>query len=344
MVFSFKQNRVRRAYIGGAQIDKFVGNQVFENGNTPEDWLASVVTAFNPDYTPIENEGLSVCENGEIFKNIIDENVEAIFGKRLTKKYGGKSSILVKLLDSAERLVIQCHPTVDFAKEHFNSSFGKTECWYFLDVTPDACVYLGFKEGITKEKWKELFEKQDVDGMLNCLHKFPVKKGDLWFVDGGVPHAIGAGCFMIELQEPSDLMVIPEKATPSGRVLSKSKLHGGLGWDKMFDCFIYNGLSEEQTKKLYYRKSVFENNTLSNVVDSSLTDKFAMYNLRVCGESNINLKDCYAVCVVTDGECVLQYGSEEPISFKKGQSFFIGANSGELVFEGNADIVLSLAN
>lgn len=342
MVFSFKQNRVRRAYIGGAQIDEFVGNLHPENSNTPEDWLASVVTAFNPDYTPVENEGLSVLENGELFKNIIDENAEAIFGKRLTEKYGGKSSILVKLLDSAERLVIQCHPTVDFAKKYFGSSFGKTECWYFLDATPEAAVYLGFKEGITKEKWISLFEKQDVDGMLDCLHKFPVKKGDLWFVDGGVPHAIGAGCFMIELQEPSDLMVIPEKATPSGRVLSESKLHGGLGWDKMFDCFIYNGLSEEQTRKLYYRKSIFQNNTLSNVVDDSLTEKFAMYNLRVSGEANINLNDCYAVCVVTDGECVLQYDCKT-LKFKKGQSFFIGANSGELLFKGNADIVLSSA-
>lgn len=342
MVFSFKPNRVRRAYTGGAQIDKFVGNSSPKNGNTPEDWLASVVTAFNPDYTPCENEGLSLLENGELFKNIIDENPEAVFGKRLTEKYGGKSSILVKLLDSAERLVIQCHPTVDFAKEHFGSPFGKTECWYILDATPEAAVYLGFKEGITKEKWISLFKKQDVEGMLGCLHKFPVKKGDLWFVDGGVPHAIGAGCFMIELQEPSDLMVIPEKATPSGRVLSEAKLHGGLGWDKMFDCFIYNGLSAEQTKNLYYRESVFQNNTLCGVVDDTLTDKFAMYNLRVSGEANINLKDCYAVCVVTDGECVLQYGNDT-LELKKGQSFFVGANSGELLFKGNADIVLSLA-
>ena len=342
MVFSFKENRVRRAYLGGAQIDKFVGNEVAQNGNRPEDWLASVVIAFNPDYEPIPNEGLSILENGEVFKSIIDKNPEAVFGKRLANKYGGKSSILVKLLDSAERLVIQCHPTVDFAMEHFASPFGKTECWYFLDTTPEASVYLGFKEGITKEKWVSLFEKQDVEGMLNSLHRFPVKKGDLWFVDGGVPHAIGEGCFMIELQEPSDLMVIPERVTPSGRTLSDSKLHGGLGWDKMFDCFIYKGLSEEETKKLYYRKSVFESNKLSAVVDDSLTNKFSLSNLRVSGEATLNLGDIYSVCVVTSGECVLKCEGEE-LNFKKGQSFFIGADSGELEFEGNAEIVMCSA-
>ena len=63
--------------------------------------------------------------------------------------------------------------------------------------------------------------------MLSCLHKVPVKPGELWFVDGGIPHAIGAGCFMIELKEPSDLMVIPERQTPSGRKLSDVKLHCG---------------------------------------------------------------------------------------------------------------------
>ena len=81
--------------------------------------------------------------------------------------------------------------------------------------------------------------------MLNALHRFELKKGDFIFVEGGVPHAIGAGCFMAELQEPTDLMVIPERITPSGVELSDVKLHCGLGFEKMFDCFIYNGYDRE---------------------------------------------------------------------------------------------------
>lgn len=342
MVFRFKENRVRRAYIGGKQIDRFTNKTVCEDSNTPEDWLASSVEAFNPDFTFVENEGLSVLENGELFRDVLNKDPESILGKRLNALHSGKSSILVKLLNSAERLVIQCHPTVDFAKEHFNSDFGKTECWCFLDTEEEACVYLGFKKGITREKWVSLFENQDIHGMLDCLHKIPVHAGELWFVDGGIPHAIGAGCFMIELQEPSDLMVIPERNTPSGRQLSDMKLHCGLGFDKMFDCFIYEGFSLEELRDKYYRECIFEDNIAVPIVDKTLTDKFSMQGLRVNGGSEIDLGDTYAVCVVTDGKCTLKCGGEE-INLKKGDSFFISANCGNLKINGNADIILNMA-
>lgn len=343
MVYSFLENRVRRAYRGGKQLDRFTGKAVCEDSNRPEEWLASTVAAFNPDYAPVPHEGLSVCRSGEVFKDILEKNPEKLLGKRLCAQYRGKASILVKLLDSAERLVIQCHPTVEFARKYFNSPFGKTECWFFLETQKDACVYLGFQDGVTKEKWKACFDKQDVDGMLACLHRFPVQKGDLWFVDGGVPHAIGAGCLMIELQEPSDLMVIPEKVTPSGRKLSDIKLHGGLGWEKMFDCFRYTGASEAQIRAKYHRQAVFEANKLRYIVDSALTDKFSMGVLRVAGNAVLNAGDTYAVCVVTDGACVLRCGEDEPLPLAKGHSFFIGADSGTLSFTGNADLVLCFA-
>lgn len=343
MVYIFKENRVRRSYAGGSQIDKFLDKNNCENTNCPEEWLASTVTAFNPDYEVLENEGLSVCDNGEIFKNIVENLPEKVFGERLAKKYNSKSSILVKLLDSAERLVIQCHPTINFAKEYFNSQFGKTECWYIIDSMPEACVYLGFKEGISKEKWKELFYKQDTEGMLECLHKFPVSSGDLWFVDGGVPHAIGEGCFMIELQEPTDLMVIPEKKTQSGKILSDIKLHCGLGFEKMFDCFCYNGLSYEETKSKYYRKSKFDYNKINSIVDTSLTDKFSMSCVRVFDNFSYDFGDTYAVCIIISGECKLICNDTAPIYLKKGSNFLIGANSGTVKFVGNADIVMCIA-
>lgn len=341
MIIRFKENRVRREYAGGKNIDKFTGKRVCEDSKLPEEWLASAVEAFNPDFEPIENEGLSICENGEFFKAVLEKNSEKILGKRLNEKFDGKFSILVKLLDSAERLLIQCHPTVSFAKKEFNSNFGKTECWYFLDAQEDACVYLGFKKGITKEKWKSLFENQDREGMLACLHKFSVKPNELWFVDGGVPHAIGKGCFMIELQEPSDLTVITERVNAKGDPVCEVKLHGGLGFEKMFDCFVYEEMSEAQVRQRYYKKAVFEENQMSCIVDKTLTDKFSMKCLRVNGEFSANLGDTYAVCIVIDGECVLK-SEEGEISLKKGQSFLVGANSGTLQFKGKADIVFCI--
>ena len=341
MVFQFRKNRVRRAYIGGSRIDRFTNSTASEQ--CPEEWLASSVAAFNPDYSFIENEGISTLLDGRLFSDVLEEHAREILGERLYARHEGKLAILVKLLDSAERLVIQCHPTVPFAKEHFGSNFGKTECWYFLDTAPDACVYLGFKNGITRAHWEDLFARQDVDGMLNCLHKIPVKKGDLWFVDGGIPHAIGAGCFMIELQEPSDLMVIPERATPSGRVLSEQKLHGGLGFEKMFDCFDYQGYSLSELQQKYHRSAAFADNEMTAIVDETLTDKFSMQSLRVCGSMEINLGDRYAVGVITEGACRLQCEGEEPLNLEKGNSFFIAANSGTLCFDAQAEIIVCTA-
>lgn len=340
MIYKFKENRVRRAYNGGKRIDSFKCKAVCEDGRYPEEWLASVVEAFNPDM-PVENEGLSVCEDGTLLRDILTKNPEKVLGERLCKRYNGKQSILVKLLDSAERLVIQCHPTISFAKKYFNSDFGKTECWYMLDCDEDACVYLGFKAGITKEKWIELFKKQDTDGMLDCLHKFSVKKGDLWFVSGGIPHAIGGGCLMIELQEPSDLMVIPEKITPAGIILAEQKLHGGLGFEKMFDCFEYKGYSEEEIRNKYYRRSQFADNTFSDIVGEALTKSFSMKALRVNGETTVDFGDSYAVAVVTAGSGTLETKNEK-FKFKKSDNFLISANSKTLKFCGNMDIVFCL--
>jgi mannose-6-phosphate isomerase len=132
LIYKLKLNRVWRSYLGGANADKLYGGSEGSISCFPEEWVASAITAYNPGRN-VENEGLSVTENKELLKNIINNNPEAILGKEQYKKYGNNISILLKLLDSAERLVIQAHPTVSFALEHFGSNFGKTECWYFLN-------------------------------------------------------------------------------------------------------------------------------------------------------------------------------------------------------------------
>lgn len=288
MILKLQHTRVYRAYYGGKNLDALENKKGTEASRFPEDWLASVTTAFNPDRV-VENEGLSVTEDGVFLRDIIEENKEKMIGNR------NEMSLLFKLLDSSERLAIQVHPTIPFAKEHFNSNYGKTECWYMLSDGGE--VYLGFKEGITKEYWQELFDKQDIQGMLRAMHLFKVKKGDFIFVEGGVPHAIGKDCFLAELQEPTDLMVIPERVTPSGVVLNERKLHGGLGFDKMLDCFEYSGYSEKQIRDKYFLKPQKVNDTESIVVSC---DKFTMKRLDIDGNYTLNMPS-YGIAVVTDG-------------------------------------------
>ena len=214
----------------------------------------------------------------------------------------GNLPILVKLLDADERLVIQAHPTVPFAKARMNSPVGKTECWYFLPGTADdACVYLGFRPGITRAAWKRAFEEQR--GLLELLHRVPVKAGDFVFVDGGVPHAIGAGCFMIELQEPSDLMVVAERVTPSGRRIPDGKIFCGLDLEGMLDVYDYTGMTEEELYARYVRRGMDGGAPSVRIVGPDMTDKFGMW--RLTDGATLALDGAGTVAVVTDGAGML---------------------------------------
>ncbi len=299
MIAKLKENRVSRTYWGGASIDRLYAKESPENTLFPEDWTASTVCAYNATAGKEEGYGKTVD------------------GQRIIDLVGNVSlPILVKLLDSAERLVIQAHPTVPFAQEYLNSPFGKTECWYFLDCAPDACVYFGFKEGVTREDWERTFHENDSERMLEMLHRLPVKKGDFIFVGGGMPHAIGAGCFMIELQEPSDLMVVNERFTPSGREIPEKRLTMGLSYEKMFDVYDYTGYALEELKERFCPKQKVIADGIDEILGADLTDKFRM--LRLCSGAVWQQAAPYRVAIVTDGE-----GQINGLPVKKGDRLFI---------------------
>ena len=299
MIYKIKENRVSRTYIGGKAIDKFYGKAECEDSLFPEDWTASATMAYNSKNGCIE--GLGETKDGILVKDIIGKD---------------KLNILVKLLNSAERLVIQAHPTVEFAKKYLNSEYGKTECWYFLDCDDDACVYVGFKENVHRAEWEKAFYENDSQMMLAMLHKISVKKGDFVFVDGGVPHAIGAGCFMIELQEPSDLMVVNERFTPSGREIPEQRLHMGMGYEKMFDVYDYVGYSYEELIHKYCPQKKEVSDNVYCILGSELTDKFNMYQLKCHSELNTDNK--YRIAVVENGN-----GTINGIKSTKGDRLFI---------------------
>jgi len=324
MIYKLNPTRVYRSYFGGYNLDRLENREEWEITRFPEDWLASVTTAFNPGRDE-PNEGLSVTVNGEFLRDIIENNKQDMIGGRESM------SLLFKLLDSSERLAIQVHPTVEFARENFGSPYGKTECWYILNDGGE--VYIGFKEGITKEYWMELFESQDVSKMLDCLHKFDVKKGDFIFVAGGVPHAIGKNCFLAELQEPTDLMVIPEKVTPSGITLSEQKLHCGLGFERMFDCFVYDGHDENTTREMYFKSPKIKNDNELILVDSDITDKFRLVQVDVDGSYRFE-HDSYCIGVVIDGEAEVN-GME----LRCGDRIFVSESERALNIYGNARLL-----
>ena len=243
--------RAWRTYLGGYLLDVLYGVTEPKDSNFPEEWIASLVVARTAGREHIINEGLSKIDGSSMtLKDVIAADAVNMLGEKHYEKYGLTLGVLVKLIDSSERLSIQAHPDRITAKRLFSSEFGKTECWHILGgrtvKEQPPVIYFGFRKGVTREKWVELFKRQDISGMLDCLHKFPANPGDTFLIEGGIPHAIGAGCFLVEIQEPTDYTIRVERVTESGLVIDDFMCHQGLGFEKMFDCFSYAGMSRQE--------------------------------------------------------------------------------------------------
>lgn len=332
MLVRLRPHRVRRTYLGGERLDALYGVSPPGPPRFPEAWVASVTDTYEQT-----GEGLSAVEDGRYLKDVLAEDPEAWLGEK-----GAGDAVrlpfLLKLLDSAERLVIQAHPTRAFAKQYMHSDYGKAECWYVLESGRDAYVYLGFKKGVTRAAWEALFHSQDIAGMLDCLHKLPVRAGDMLFVDGGVPHAIGPGCFLAELQEPTDLMVVTERRTPSGVVLPEQRIHGGLGLEKMFDLFDYTGYNEEEISRKYRITPRKINEHVTERIYPGVTDCFRMSSLDVRGACSYETEG-YAVLLVLSGTgTVADENGEYPVG--AGAQLFVGAATRRLKLRGTISMLV----
>lgn len=335
MIYKLMPTRVKRLYLGGKKLDLWLGKENAEPDYYPEDWIASITSAYNPGYST-ENEGLSKTLQGEFLKDIIQKNPVRMLGKKHHGKYGSEMSFLLKIIDSEERLLIQVHPDAEFAKKHFGSRFGKTECWYIMESEENAFVYLGFKKGISRSEWMECFEKQDINKMKDMLHKIPVQEGDVFFVPGGIPHAIGKGIMLCEIQEPTDLMVVPERFTGSSRRLPDEKMHGGLGFDKMFDCFDYSGYTHDETEKKYKIKTFDKKDGIKVLVDEKTTPLFKMEKLEVSGMLDVDYGNDYVVGLVLKGNGKAECKTNKAF-ISQSDRFFVPSQSGPIKFHSHED-------
>lgn len=333
-------NRVWRTYQGGALIDRWKKAPQEIDNSQPEEWIMSTITARGIDRP--QDEGLSIIETqeGQIpLKTLIDSNQSLYLGKTLAEKYG-TTGVLIKMLDSMERLTVQVHPDKQYAKEVFNSNFGKTESWYILNTREidgeKSVVYMGFKENVTKEEWKAHFENQNIEGLLNCLHKIEVKPGDAFMIYGGVPHAIGAGCFLMEVQEPTDYTMRVEKTTPNNLKIGPELIHQGVGEEKMLECFHYENYSLDQAlEKWKISPEVIaeaEGYTLKTLFNEKHTNCFGLSELLLDGSHKIMGNSSFYVAVVYSGDGVMHCNGNT-YSYKQGDEIFISAAISEIVFE-----------
>ncbi len=334
--------RAWRTYIGGKRIDALHG-RVAEDSNFPEEWLMSIVSAKNAGREHIV-EGLSHTEDGMSLKDWIDQDPKEILGEKFFRKYGNTTGVLVKLLDSLERLTIQVHPTREKAMELFASPYGKTECWHILEVRDDIeeipCIYMGFREGITREKWQKCFDEQNIPEMLGCLNRFDVRPGDTFIIHGGVPHAIGAGCFLVEIQEPTDYTIRTERVTPSGQQISDFQCHQGLGFEKMMDCFDFTGFSQAEAEALWCIKptgTATEAYALQEIIGYRNTPMFKLEKIEVYRSYTIPESPVFSGIYILDGE-----GSLNRRAVSKGEQFFLPATCDEITVQNSGNSPMTL--
>lgn len=151
-----------------------------------ESWEISVEPSFPSRFD--DNTSLAAA---------IAADPEGWLGTTVSARYGGQSPLLVKLLDAADNLSVQVHPREGDPALAPDES-GKPESWIILEAEPHAGLYLGFRDGVSRQQVARCLA---AGGALDTLMNFvPVAPGDAFVIDAGTPHAIGAGVTLIEPQ------------------------------------------------------------------------------------------------------------------------------------------------
>ena len=159
-----------------------------------ESWEVSGVKDFE---TVVKDGQLK----GKSLNELVRELKGDLVGEENYQRFGDEFPLLVKFIDAQQDLSIQVHPD-DETAVRLGEKHGKTEMWYIMNSAPEAFLYCGLKQEITPETYKEMVE----DGTIcDALAKYQAREGDVFFLPAGRIHAVGAGCFLTEIQQTSDL-------------------------------------------------------------------------------------------------------------------------------------------
>jgi mannose-6-phosphate isomerase len=230
-------NRIRVFYQGGALIDRLRGVPNPADDDRPEDWVGSATALGWRGRDPADGVSAVVVSGRRILlTDLLDRYPEEMLGPRHLAAFGATPALLVKLLDAAVRLPVHSHPTTPFARAHLGAPNGKTEAWIVIDTRSGTgaapYVLLGFARVMSRAELLDCIARQDAARMMGAMHRLHVRAGDVIFVPAGLPHAIGPGIFIVELQEPSSLSVLMEHVEFG---VAPSAAHLGLGWERIID-------------------------------------------------------------------------------------------------------------
>lgn len=316
---------------GGTRLKKDFGKNLPQNP-LAETWECST----HPD-------GPSVVASGEYMGQTLTQVLKKhpeFLGTHPDSGY--ELPILIKFIDADKNLSVQVHPDDEYARINENGSLGKTEMWYILDAAEDTKLVYGFRHDMDKETLRDSLHQGTIE---RHLRKVEIKKDDVFFIEAGTVHAIGAGALIAEIQESSNLTYRLYDYDRVDRDGKPRELH----IDKALDVASLKRSREprQPMRVLKYRPGC--------AVEMLCRCKYFQTERMLIntGENAVPLRtesNSFQVllCVEGDGCLYSRENSEEgknagntaeEIKFKKGDCIFIPAESVQLCLKGQAQLL-----
>jgi len=237
-------NLVEHFYRGGPEIARLRGVEL-PSDHSPEEWVAATVSRMGEGTV-----GLARTADGDLLRDLVADDPVGWLGSEAarTRRTGdADTGVLVKLLDAGDRLPVHVHPDRAFAARHLDCPYGKTEAWHILSAQPGAVVHLGWTEDLDPAELADRRDAQDSDWLLARMHRVPVRAGDGILVPAGQAHAIGAGVFLVEAQEPTDLSIVLEWSVTTS---TRDESHLGLGFETAMTAVSHAALAPDELDAL----------------------------------------------------------------------------------------------
>jgi mannose-6-phosphate isomerase len=236
--------------------------------------------------------------------------------------------VLIKLIDAKDRLSIQVHPNNAYAREH-GGEFGKTEMWYVVDCEPGSSLFYGFDHPISKEEYRS---RIDSNTLTEVLNKVLVHPGDVFFIESGTLHAIGAGILIAEIQQNSNLTYRIYDYCRLGTDGKPRQLHIQQALDvTLREPPKYptkpQGTPETLpgcTKTLLASCEYF-NTSLMKITETQMTADESSFHSLLC----------------LNGDALILDRGKPLVSFGKGDSIFVPAGMGRYTVKGDCEIILT---
>ncbi|TXR55617.1 carbohydrate kinase [Quadrisphaera setariae] len=315
-----------RFYAGGTQITALRdGPAAAAVEHTPEDWVASVVPLFGEDEV-----GLTRLPSGELLRDAVAADPVGWLGPEHVESFGADPHLLVKLLDAGQRLPVHAHPDRGWAARHLGLDHGKTEAWVFLEP---AVVHLGFSRDVSADELARWVAEQDVSALLSTTHRLQARAGDAVLVPAGLPHAIGEGALLVELQEPSDLSVLVE--WDGFAIDGAAAGHLGLGFETALTAVDRRGLARDAVEGLVQSDATALGPLLPGAGAFFRADR-----VRGGGGGAHGWEAGFAVVVAVAGAGQLATATGAEVRLERGSTVLVPHAAGPVTVEGDVELVV----